>query len=180
MQTTAKAKFIRISPKKVRLVADLVRGMDVEKAGVQLQFTRKAASLPLAKLLKSAIANAEENFKLSKGNLFIKSIKVDEGVTMHRWTPRAQGRATPIRKKTSHVTLVLDELVPTAEKEIEKAKAQKAAKKDDIIKIDDFDKVKSDDKATDKSAASKEGKVSGKTGSQSGAKKLFNRRSGER
>jgi len=178
METKAKAKFIKISPKKVRLVADLIRGLDVEKANVQLQFTKKAACLPLAKLLKSAISNAEENFKLKKTNLFIKEIRVDEGPTMHRWMPKAMGRATPIRKKSSHIILVLDERIPTEAKEIEKAKSEKADKKDDIIKVDDFDKIKADQKDEDK--PEKEQKGSDKPAKKGVRKQLFNRRSGER
>jgi len=176
MQTQAKAKFIKNSPKKVRLVADLIRGLDVEKATIQLQFMSKAAATPLAKLLKSAISNAEENLKLRKNNLFIKEIRIDEGPTLHRWMPKAQGRATPIRKRTSHIILVLDERIPTAEKDIEEVKSKKAVK-DDIIKVDDFDKVKEKQKDDDKSLE-KGKKV--KSGSKSFSKKLFNRRSGER
>jgi large subunit ribosomal protein L22 len=177
MQTKARAKFIKISPKKVRLVADLIRGLDVEKANIQLQFTKKAASLPLAKLLKSAISNAEENLKLKKTNLFIKEIRIDEGPTLHRWMPKAMGRATPIRKRTSHLILVLDERIPTATKEIEKAKSEKVSK-DDIIKIDDFDKIKADQKEEDKTEKGK--KSTGKSTTKTFSKKLFNRRSGER
>lgn len=98
-----------MSPKKVRLVADLVRGMDVEKAEAQLKFTNKAASRPVLKVIMSARANAEHNFKLAPEGLFVKTIMVDGGPVLHRWTPRAFGRATPIRKRTSHITVVLDE-----------------------------------------------------------------------
>lgn len=98
-----------MSPKKVRLVTDLVKGMDIDKAEVQLRFVRKAAARPVLKLLRSAKANAEHNFKLEPSGLFIKSIIVDGGPVLHRWRPRAFGRATPIRKRSSHITLVLDE-----------------------------------------------------------------------
>jgi len=178
MQTSAKAKFIKISPRKVRLVADLIRGLDVEKADIQLQFTKKASSLPLAKLLRSAISNAEENFKLKKNNLFVKEIMVNEGPTMKRWAPKAMGRATPIRKRSSHVILVLDERIATDVAEIEKAKSKKVTN-DDIIKVDDFDKVKADDKESDKASAGGK-KIAAKSGAKTVSKKLFNRRSGER
>ena len=109
MEVKAKARFIRMSPKKVRLVADLVRGLDVDKAEAQLTFTRKAATRPVLKVIRSARANAEHNHKISPETLFIKAIMVDGGPVLSRWTPRAFGRATPIRKRTSHITVVLDE-----------------------------------------------------------------------
>lgn len=108
MEVTAKVRHLRMSPKKVRLVTDLVKGMDIDKAEAQLRFVRKAAAYPVLKLLRSAKANAEHNFKLEPSGLFIKSIVVDGGPVLHRWRPRAFGRATPIRKRSSHITLVLD------------------------------------------------------------------------
>ncbi len=108
MEVIAKARYIRISPRKVRLVADLVRGMDVDQALNQLRFYRKAAALPLIKLIESGVANAEHNFKLS-GGLFIKKLTVDGGPTLKRWRARAFGRAAPIRKRSSHINLVLEE-----------------------------------------------------------------------
>lgn len=109
MEVTAKVRHLRMSPKKVRLVTDLVKGMDIEKAEAQLRFVRKAAARPVLKLLRSAKANAEHNFKLEPSGLFIKSIIVDGGPVLHRWRPRAFGRAAPIRKRSSHITLVLEE-----------------------------------------------------------------------
>ncbi len=110
MEIKAKAKYIRMSPKKVRLVAGLVRGLDVNAALNQLEFSGKKASLPVVKLIKSAIANAEHNYELSKGNLLIKEIKVDEAPMLHRWTPKAHGRATTIRKRSSHISVTLGEI----------------------------------------------------------------------
>ncbi len=98
-----------MSPRKVRLVADTIRGLSVKSAEEQLTFRNKRAAKPLLKLLKSVLTNAEHNFKLKKDNLYVKEIKVDEGPTLKRWLPRAMGRATPINKRTSHVLLVLDE-----------------------------------------------------------------------
>jgi len=109
MEVKAIARFIRMSPRKVRLVADLVRGMDVDRAEAQLKFASKAASRPVLKVIQSARANAEHNFKLAPETLFVKTIMVDGGPVLHRWTPRAFGRATPIRKRTSHITVILDE-----------------------------------------------------------------------
>lgn len=107
MEVIAKAKNIRMSPRKVRLVIDVIRGMDVTRAQTQLRFLKKAAALPVLKLLNSAIANAEHNFQMDKATLLVKTITADGGPTIHRWTPKAFGRAAPIRKRTSHITIVL-------------------------------------------------------------------------
>ena len=123
MEVKAKVKFIRMSPTKIRLVANLIRKMPVEKALDQLQFINKLASGPVAGLIKSAIANAEHNFELAKDNLFIKELTVNQGPTLKRSMPRAHGRATPIRKRTSHINLVLGEI---------KASGVVKAKKQDI------------------------------------------------
>ncbi len=125
MQVTAKVRYIRLSPRKVRLVADVIRGLNVEAALDQLNFMNKRARLPVMKLLNSAIANAENNFELDKGNLYIKEIRVDEGPTLRRWRPRAFGRATPIRKRTSHISIVLAEVVDSGKKAGKKPAAQK-------------------------------------------------------
>jgi large subunit ribosomal protein L22 len=109
MEIKAKAKFIRMSPRKIRLVADLIRGMDVGTALDQLNFTVKAAKEPILKLLNSCIANATNNFKLKKENLYIKTITVDGGSVLKRWQPKAFGRATPIRKRSSHISIILSD-----------------------------------------------------------------------
>ncbi|MBU0646351.1 50S ribosomal protein L22 [Patescibacteria group bacterium] len=110
MEVKAKVRFIRMSPRKIRLVVDLIRGLPVLQAQTQLQFTNKAAALPVRKLLESAMANAEHNFNLKTESLFIKKISVDGGPIVHRWRPRAFGRAGAIRKRTSHINLILDEI----------------------------------------------------------------------
>lgn len=96
-----------MSPRKVRLVADLIKGMKAVDAALQLEFSRKHAARVVLKLLRSAMANAEHNHKLSKDTLLVKNVVVDGGATLHRWMPRAMGRATPIRKRTSHITITL-------------------------------------------------------------------------
>ncbi len=111
MEVKASAKKIRISPRKVRLVIDLVRGSKVNDALDQLRFMNKNAKTVIEKLIKSGIANAVNTYNLSEDNLFIKEIRVDEGATLKRWMPRARGRATPIRKRTSHIMLILGALV---------------------------------------------------------------------
>lgn len=115
MEVKAKVKHTRISPRKVRLVVDVVRGMRIEPALSQLRFLHKKASVPVRKLVESALANAEHNYELKKDNLYIKEIRVDEGRILHRWMPRAYGRATPIRKRTSHISVVLGEVVDSGE-----------------------------------------------------------------
>lgn len=104
---TAKLSRLRIAPRKVRLVADLVRGKSVEEARHILKFTIKAAAEPIRKLLESAVANARHNFKLNIDDLQIKSITVDEGPVLKRSRPESRGRIAPIHKKTSHINLVL-------------------------------------------------------------------------
>ncbi len=121
-----------MSPRKVRLVVDAVRGLPVGAAETRLQFLPKLAAEPVLKLLRSAIANAEHNFHLKKEDLVIKTLVVDQGPTIKRSRPRAFGRAAPIRKRTSHITLVLaDEKPATAAKSKAKSvKVKKTVKKE--------------------------------------------------
>ena len=97
-----------MSPRKVRVVADTIKGKSAEEADAVLGFLRKSAALPLRKLLRSAVANAKHNFNAEKETLVVKSIKVDMGPTLKRFMPRARGSASPIRKRSSHVSLVLE------------------------------------------------------------------------
>lgn len=110
------------------MVVNAVRGKDVALAQRQLMFMKRAAALPVLKLLNSAIANAENNNKLKAENLFIEVITVDQGPTLHRITPRAMGRSTPIRKRTSHISITLEERVN--EEKAKKVIAKKAKTKD--------------------------------------------------
>lgn len=133
MAATAKLRYLRIAPRKVRLVADLIRKKKVEEAQTILNFTIRKAALPLLKLLNSAVANARNSFQLEAKNLYISKITVDEGPKYKRWMPRARGIAYPIQKKTSHITLVLDEIV--LGKKVEKIEEkQKEYKKQKIEK----------------------------------------------
>ena len=109
MEAKAYLRDLRISPRKVSIVLDLIRNKDVATAAGILANTPKAASLPVAKLLKSAIANAENNNGMNKDNLYIAACYADKGPTMKRVQPRAQGRAYRIEKRMSHITIVLDE-----------------------------------------------------------------------
>ena len=105
----ATAKYIRISSSKVKAVIDLIRGKQVSEAKAILMNTPKAATEPVLKLLNSAVANAENNLEMNKDNLYVAEIYANMGPTLKRFRPLAQGRATSIRKRTSNITIVLDE-----------------------------------------------------------------------
>jgi len=109
MAVKASLRYMRVSPRKARLVADLVKGKDLDEALQIMRFTRRKAAGPIYKLLKSAEANADNMGTVDIDNLYVKAITVDPGPTLKRIMPRAMGRATLIRKRTSHVTVVLDE-----------------------------------------------------------------------
>jgi len=133
MDVTAKLRNLRIAPRKVRLVADLVRGRSVIWALAQLQFENKRAAEPVRQLIKSAVANAENNFKLKTNDFIIKMIAVNDAPTMKRHRARAFGRAAVIQKRGSHVTLVVglkNEIVLKKEKGEVKKIENKEPKKD--------------------------------------------------
>lgn len=112
MNVSAKLSFLRQSPRKVKLVIDMVRGTKLERALEQLAVLPQAAALPVRKLLQSAAANASNNYKLTPANLWVKTIEVGQGPVLKRWTPRAMGRATPIRRPTCHIRVVLSDETP--------------------------------------------------------------------
>ncbi len=107
MEARAIAKFVRVSPFRTRKVMNLVRGKNVDEALAILRFTPSKASGVIIKVIKSAMANAEHNFDMNTNRLFVAESFVDEGPTMKRISPRAQGRADRIRKRSSHITVVL-------------------------------------------------------------------------
>ena len=109
MEARATAKMIRIAPRKVRLVVDLVRGKQVQEALAILEYTNKNASPAVSKVVKSAAANAVNNQMMDADKLYVASIVANQGPTMKRFMPRAMGRATMIRKRTSHIEVVLKE-----------------------------------------------------------------------
>lgn len=109
MEARAVARFVRISPRKARQVIDLIRGKDLEEALAILRFTPKKAGEPIEKVVRSAAANAENNFDMDVSRLFVAEAMVDEGPTMKRWMPRARGRADRILKRSSHISVVLKE-----------------------------------------------------------------------
>ena len=107
MRVTATAKYIRISARKAKLVTDLITGKPVEEAAAILRFMPNAAARDVAKVLKSATANAENNFNLSADELRVVAATANEGPTLKRWRPRAQGRTFGILKRTSHITIAV-------------------------------------------------------------------------
>lgn len=108
-EARAKATFVRIAPRKVQIVLDLIRNKPADEAMAILKYTPKAACEPLVKLLKSAMANAENNYDMEVSRLYVAECAVSQGPTLKRIRPRAHGRAFRINKKTSHITLVLKE-----------------------------------------------------------------------
>lgn len=169
MEIRASLKHLRMSAQKTRLVVDVIRKMPVLSALDQLQFVNKLAATPVAGLIKSAIANAENTYGLEKSNLYVKEIRVDEGLTLKRWMPRAHGRATTIRKRACHIHLVLAEI-----KESGKAE-KKVVKTADPVKLEKL--VKEGEKSAAKVAAKtdKTQKVKASAGEKA---KMFRRKAG--
>lgn len=124
MEVKASLNSLRMAPRKVRLIIDIVRGMPVLEAETKLKFVPRAAALPVLKLLQSAMANAEHNFKLNRENLIVKSIMADGGPVLKRSRARAHGTSAPILKRTTHIKLVLSDEKP----KLGKKAAKKAAK----------------------------------------------------
>jgi large subunit ribosomal protein L22 len=180
MEAVAKLRFLRQSPRKVRLVADSIRGLDVLRAIPQLTFSPRNSALAILKLLNSAVANAEHNFHLKKDNLFIKEIRVDQGPALKRWKPRAFGRASAIRKETSHISIILAERKPSEEKISDKKETTKKVEAAKIV--NSLDEVKESILDDDKNTLAKkpEGKsgFGGKSVGEKGKKRFFSRKSG--
>ena len=121
MDVVAKLNYTRMSPRKVKLVIDLVRGLSVQKAEEQLKHMSKQSAPVVLKLLASAVANATNNFKLDKQSLFIKTVTVNQGPVLKRFRPRAFGRAAGIRKPTCHIALIVSDEKVTKSKAIKKS-----------------------------------------------------------
>ncbi len=142
-QVKAYLKYLRMSPRKVRLVIGLIKGKMAAEAEELLPFMKQHASRPILKLLKSAMANAENNFKLKAERMYIKDLRADAAPTLKRSMPRAHGRAAPIRKRGSHLTIILEDI------------AQKLAKgKMKVVKADQASRVEKN-KPEDKSISKK-------------------------
>lgn len=114
MEVSARLSYARLSPRKVKLAIDLVRGLPISRALQQLKVLPMGVAKPLVKLLASAAANARHNRKVEPAGLWVKRIEVGQGPVLKRYTPRAQGRATPIRRPTAHVNVVLSDEAATA------------------------------------------------------------------
>lgn len=133
MEVKAQLNNLRRSPRKTRLIAKMLCGLDVKEAENQLKFLIKGSAPNFEKLLKSAVSNAENNFGLSKDNLYIKNISVNEGTKLKRWLPRAYGRASLILKRTSHIEMILAERVEGKDrKKLEKKHEIKDVKPEEI------------------------------------------------
>jgi len=114
MEARASARYVRVAPMKARRVVDVIRGMRADEAVATLRYAPQAASEPVRKVLESAMANAEQKGALDRGSLVVSTAYVDEGPTMKHFRPRAQGRAYRIRKRTSHITVIVAEPVAAA------------------------------------------------------------------
>lgn len=182
MEVKAKASYIKMSPRKVRLVTALVRGKTIAAALDQLQFVGKFAATPVRKVIASAVANAKHNFELKEENLFIKEIRVDQAGQLDRWMPRAHGRATPLRKRMSHIKVTIAEINDSGTRVGRNVKVEAPVKlgstpvKDEGIKVDEKQagKPKENLEEKDKKIVDprREGRNKGFT------TKLFNRKAG--
>lgn len=155
MKVEASLKNVRITPRKVRMIAYSLRGVSVVEALVQLQKQVKKAALPLSKLLQSAVSNAENNFGLSADNLYVSDIVVGDGTRLKRWMPRAHGRATPIIRRMAHVRLILE-----STEEGTSAKKRKQTKK------------KTEESSEKNEASKKSSRTKSKSVTRSGAQKI--------
>jgi large subunit ribosomal protein L22 len=193
MKVNAQLNNLRITPRKVKLVADLICGLDIDDAIAQLNFTVKRTSPYMKKLLESAIANAENNFGLDRNNLYVFDAIVGAGASYKRWMPRAYGRASMILKRTSQINLILEERIEgkgrktkeqmekekkqraDAKKKAEKERKEEKEKKDKTSgKESAFSKTPSDAKTlTDKATSGEKKKEVGKTWTS----KIFRRKS---
>jgi large subunit ribosomal protein L22 len=172
MEVKASLKHLRMSAQKVRLVIDVIRKMPVLAALDQLQFVNKAATNPVARLIRSAIANGVNTYDLEADNLYIKEIRADEGVTLKRWMPRAHGRATSIRKRGCHISLILAEIKESGKKE------KKVVKAADPVKLEKLaaDAEKSADPRLEDRRV--KGAKADKTSDKGFSAKMFRRKAG--
>lgn len=145
MEVKATLRFLRMSPRKVRLVADVIRGHDVSRALILLEGMPQHASVPMRKLVRSGMANAENNHQLDPDSLYIKTIMVGEGPTLKRFRPRAFGRSAAIMKRTSHILLLLDQREDATKKESKKDKSLSQESKQEPIEPERKIKTTSDD-----------------------------------
>jgi len=172
MISNSKLKYLRIAPRKVRLVADLIRGKKVEKAQKLLTFTRKRAAIPMLKLLNQAVANAKSSFQTDESNLYISKLLVDEGIKLKRQLPRARGRADIIYKKSSHITLVLNEI----DKKAKKMKKKKIVEKKKAEPVQEEEKEKAVEPVVKKERQKPDFEKVVKTKKERGLRRFFRRK----
>lgn len=177
----AHARNLRIAPRKLRLVTNLIKQMPVEKALIQLQFLNKKGAPMVDKLIRSAIANAVNNFSLRAEDLFVQSLTCDQGPVMMRYMPRARGSASPIRRKTSHLHVVLENRPSKAKKSSQLQKILKAKQTEDESSKQDKENPEAKRLDTEKARPAVAPKSSEKTKANTVQQKrrLFNRRTGE-
>lgn len=173
MQVKVHTNYIHIAPRKTRLVANLIKNLDVNEAEKQLLFSKKLAARVVAKSLKSAVASALHNFSLEKNNLYISQILVNEGPSMKRWSPAAFGSAHSIKKQTSHLTIILDEKVKSKKKTAKKE--EKKIEEKTIIAGKDEKTLKEKKPFFDKKGIKK---IHLKQQKRGFASKIFSRKSG--
>jgi len=187
MKTTAKLSNLRVSPQKVRLVTDLVIGLNVSHAEVQLENLVKKSSPYLQKIINSAVANAENNFGLDRNNLYIQDIQVSEGTKLKRWMPRAYGRATKILKRSSIIVVTLEERVEgknrKTKEQLEKEKKEREETRKKMEKEMQEEQEKSGkeekkDEILPKKETREEFETKKTSGKENWAKKIFRRKSG--
>lgn len=163
----ASAKYVRMGPRKVRRAVDVIRGLGAQEALTILEFSPWRACQPVRKVVQSAMANAEHNKQLDPDSLFVSEAYVDEGPSLRRWRPRAQGRAYPVIKRTSHITIVVESRIDEDAAEPRPARrAKKAAKKS----ADEKPKA-TDDAADDTADGDAEEKPAKKTAAKKSTKK---------
>lgn len=182
MKVIAKLNNLRVAPRKSKIVTDFIKGMDALEAMSQLDATIRRSSEPVRKLLASAIANAENNFGLSKDNLFVYDAVVGAGPTLKRWMPKAFGRAGRILKRTSNITIVLEERIEGKDRkskdEMEKEKAARMKKKDQELKNAEKEKADEKDVKKEKTVEKEEKLEKGNKGvAKSWTNKIFRRKS---
>jgi large subunit ribosomal protein L22 len=138
MKISATLRYLRIAPRKVRLVADMIRGKKAVDAQNILNFTAKGASLPMIKLLNSALANAKNTYQLEAADLYVSKLEVNEGPKLKRWRARARGQAAEIQKKTSHISIILEGVAGVKAKKVSKRamSSVKTEKKEDKIRTE--------------------------------------------
>lgn len=184
MKVTAKLDNLRIAPRKTKLVADLIKGLDVSEALDQLDMEVKRTSPYMKKLILSARANAENNFGLDRNNLYVCDVVVGAGPTLKRWMPRAYGRAAQILKRTSKITIVLDERIEGKGRKTKEEMAKimeerlKAKKKQEKEMMEQqADEKKEEKKATIDKEAKREEFGKKESGKKSWKNKIFHRKS---